>query len=239
MAVNFAPSPASSLKPEAQNISALKQVFQTIDADSCPGSYNFHMHTVHSDGRLQPEKLMEQAIAGGLKGLAITDHHSTEGYVKAQIWLDNWKLNHPDKNSEAPSLWTGAEINAELLNNEVHILGYAFNPQHPSLKPYLQGKSTEGTYCYSAARVVEAIHEAGGLAVLAHPCRYRSSADKLIPEAASFGIDGVETYYAYSNPNPWKPSPKQTALVKNLAETYGLLGSCGTDSHGLSLLVRI
>ncbi|MEG4210785.1 PHP domain-containing protein [Microcoleus sp. S13_B4] len=239
MAVNFAPSPASSLKPEAQNISALKQVFQTIDADSCPGSYNFHMHTVHSDGRLQPENLMEQAIAGGLKGLAITDHHSTEGYVKAQIWLDNWKLNHPDKNSEAPSLWTGAEINAELLNNEVHILGYAFNPQHPSLKPYLQGKSTEGTYCYSAARVVEAIHEAGGLAVLAHPCRYRSSADKLIPEAASFGIDGVETYYAYSNPNPWKPSPKQTALVKNLAETYGLLGTCGTDSHGLSLLVRI
>lgn len=239
MAVNFAASPASSLKPEAQNISALKQVFQTIDADSCPGSYNFHMHTVYSDGRLQPEKLMEQAIACGLKGLAITDHHSTQGYVQAQIWLDNWKLNHPDKNSEAPSLWTGAEINAELLNNDVHILGYGFEPQHPSLKPYLRGKSTEGTYCYSAARVIEAIHEAGGLAVLAHPCRYRSTADQLIPEAARFGIDGVEIYYAYGNPNPWEPSPKQTALVKDLAETYGLLGTCGTDSHGLSVLVRI
>ena len=182
---------------------------------------------------------MEQAIARGLKGLAITDHHSTQGYVKAQLWMDNWKLNHPDKNSAAPSLWTGAEINAELLNNEVHILGYAFDPQHPSLQPYLRGKSTEGTYCYSAARVIEAIHEAGGLAVLAHPCRYRSTADKLIPEAARFGIDGVEIYYAYGNPNPWKPSPKQTALVKDLAETYGLLGTCGTDSHGLSLLVRI
>lgn len=239
MAVNLASPTSSSLKPEAQNISALKQVFQTIDADSCPGSYNFHMHTVYSDGRLQPEALMEQAIARGMKGLAITDHHSTQGYVKAQICLDNWKLNHPDKNSEAPSLWTGAEINAELLNNEVHILAYAFDPQHPSLQPYLRGKSTEGTYCYSAARVIEAIHEAGGLAVLAHPCRYRSTADKLIPEAARFGIDGVEIYYAYGNPNPWKPSPKQTALVKDLAETYGLLGTCGTDSHGLSLLVRI
>ncbi len=239
MTVNLAHCPDSSLKPEAQNSSALKQVFQTIDADSCPGSYNFHMHTVYSDGQLQPEKLMEQAIACGLKGLAITDHHSTTGYVKAQIWLDNWKLNHPDKNSEAPTLWTGAEINAELLNNNVHILGYAFDPQHPSLEPYLRGKSTEGTYCYSAAMLIEAIHEAGGLAVLAHPCRYRSTADKLIPEAARFGIDGVETYYAYNNPNPWKPSPKQTALVKDLAETYGLLGTCGTDSHGLSLLVRI
>lgn len=239
MAVNLAPSTSSSLKPEAQNIWALKQVLQTIDADSCPGSYNFHMHTVYSDGRLQPEKLMEQAIAGGLKGFAITDHHSAKGYVQAQIWLDNWKLNHPDSTTAAPSFWTGAEINAELLNNDVHILAYAFDPEHPSLKPYLRGKGTEGHASYAAARVIEAIKEAGGLAVLAHPCRYRSTADQLIPEAARLGIDGVEIYYAYANPNPWKPSPKQTALVKDLAETYGLLGTCGTDSHGLSLLVRI
>ena len=239
MTVNLASFAGSSLKPEAQNIRALKQVFQTIDANSCPGSYNFHMHTVYSDGRLQPEQLMEQAIAGGLKGLAITDHHSTKGYDRAQIWLDNWKSNNPDSNVTAPNLWTGAEINAELLNNEVHILGYGFDPQHPSLKPYLRGKGTVGSANYSASRVIEAIKEAGGLAVLAHPCRYRSTADKLIPEAASFGIDGVETYYAYGNPNPWKPSPKQTDLVKDLAETYGLLGTCGTDSHGLSLLIRI
>jgi predicted metal-dependent phosphoesterase TrpH len=240
MTVNLAPSPASSLKPEAQNVSALKQVFQTIDADSCPGSYNFHMHTVYSDGRLQPEELIKQAIALGIKGFAITDHHSTKGYEQAQIWLDHWKLNHSNHISATPSLWTGAEINAELLNNEVHILGYAFDPQHSSLKPYLRGdRGTIGTDNYPAAKVIEAIHEAGGLAVLAHPCRYRSTADKLIPEAARFGIDGVETYYAYNNPNPWQPSPKQTALVKELAENYGLLGTCGTDSHGLSLLIRI
>jgi predicted metal-dependent phosphoesterase TrpH len=237
--IDLASSPGSSLKPEAQNVCALKQVFQTIDADSCPGSYNFHMHTVYSDGRLQPEVLIKQAIAIGLKGFAITDHHSTQGYAQAQIWLDNWKLNNSDNNITAPTLWTGAEINAELLNNEVHILGYAFDPQHPSLKPYLRGRSTVGTYSYESVRVIEAIHEAGGLAILAHPCRYRSTADKLIPEAARFGIDGVETYYAYGNSSPWKPSPKQTDLVKELAETYGLFGTCGTDSHGLSLLVRI
>lgn len=239
MTVNLSPFPVSSLKPAAQNVWALRQVFQTIDADSCPGSYNFHLHTINSDGRSQSEQVIEQAIAIGLKGLAITDHHSTQGYAQAQIWLDNWKLNHPDNNSTAPTLWTGAEINAELLNNEVHILGYAFDPEHPSLRPYLRGKSTEGSDNYPAARVIKSIQEAGGLAVLAHPCRYRSTADQLIPEAARFGIDGVETYYAYNNPNPWKPSPKQTVLVKELAETHGLFGTCGTDSHGLSLLVRI
>jgi predicted metal-dependent phosphoesterase TrpH len=240
MTVNLASFPGSSLKPEAQNVSALRQVFQTIDADSCPGSYNFHMHTVNSDGQSQSEQVMEQAIAIGLKGLAITDHHSTQGYAQAQAWLDNWKLNHPKNHIAAPTLWTGAEINAELLNNDVHILAYAFDPQHPSLKPYLQGdKGTEGTDNYPAEKVIKSIQEAGGLAVLAHPCRYRSTADKLIPEAARFGIDGVEMYYAYNNPNPWKPSPKQTVLVKELAETHGLLGTCGTDSHGLSLLIRI
>ncbi|MEG3847848.1 PHP domain-containing protein [Microcoleus sp. herbarium19] len=240
MAVNLAFFADSSLKPEAQNSSALKQVFQTIEADSCPGSYNFHLHTVNSDGRSHSEKVMEQAIAIGLKGLAITDHHSTKGYEQAQIWLDNWKLNNPDSNTAAPTLWTGAEINAELFNNEVHILAYAFDPHHPSLRPYLRGdRGTIGSDNYPAANVIKAIHEAGGLAVLAHPCRYRSTADKLIPEAARLGIDGVETYYAYNNPNPWKPSPKQTALVKDLAETYSLFGTCGTDSHGLSLLVRI
>ncbi|MGL5064354.1 MAG: PHP domain-containing protein [Microcoleus sp.] len=239
MKVNLAPSPASNLESEAQNISALKQVFQAIDARSCPDFYNFHLHTLSSDGRLQPEQLMEQAVAKGLKGLAITDHHSTKGYDRAQIWLDNWKLANPDKITVAPSLWTGVEISADLLKNEVHILGYSFDPEHPNLQPYLRGKSTEGTYFYAAARVIEAIHEAGGLAVLAHPCRYRLTAEKLIPEAVRFGIDGLETYYAYGNPNPWQASPKQTTLVKELAETYNLLVTCGTDSHGLSIQVRM
>ncbi|MCU0541377.1 MAG: PHP domain-containing protein [Oscillatoriaceae cyanobacterium Prado104] len=239
MKVNLATSPASNLKPEAQNLCTLKQVFQAIDATSCPGSYNFHLHTVSSDGRLQPEQLMAQAAAIGLKGLAITDHHSTQGFDRAQIWLDNWKWQNPDKINAAPSLWTGVEISADLLNNEVHILGFAFDPEHLSLAPYLQGKDTEGTDDYPAAKVIEAIHQAGGLAVLAHPCRYRSTAEKLVPEAVRFGIDGLETYYAYGNPNPWQPSTKQTALVKGLAETYGLFVTCGTDSHGSNIQIRI
>lgn len=70
MTVNFARSCA--------DIEHLKQVLQNIDAQSCPTCFNFHMHTVYSDGKLQPGKLMEQAIAIGLKGLAITDHHSIE-----------------------------------------------------------------------------------------------------------------------------------------------------------------
>lgn len=90
MALNIAQASASPQLP-AQNQHALRQVFETIQPDSCPHSYNFHMHTLHSDGQLKPEALIEQAIALGLKGLAITDHHTVGGYQLAQNWLDHWQ----------------------------------------------------------------------------------------------------------------------------------------------------
>ncbi|MEH2462287.1 PHP domain-containing protein [Nostoc sp.] len=228
MAVNLAQTTASA--------ELLKQVFQNIDAQSCPRLFNFHMHTVYSDGRLQPSGLMEQAIAIGLKGLAITDHHGIIGYKAALAWLEDWKWNNPG--ASTPYLWSGVEINANLLDIEVHILAYAFGTEHPSMKPYLQRRATTGKE-YQASNVIAAIHEAGGLAVLAHPVRYKRSHFDLIPAASQKGIDGVETFYAYNNPNPWKPSALESEQVQKLADEYFLFNTCGTDTHGLSLLQRL
>ncbi|HEY9625159.1 MAG TPA: PHP domain-containing protein [Crinalium sp.] len=239
MAVNLAQDSASTWLA-AQDTPSLRHVFESITAESCPTSFNFHLHTVCSDGRLQPEQVMEQAIAIGLQGLAITDHHSTQGYRRAQQWLEQWQQSpaateHPQS---APQLWTGVEINADLLGDDVHILAYAFDPDHKALLPYTQRNSALGDY-YLAEQVIDAIHAAGGLAILAHPARYRRSHHELIPAAASLGIDGIETYYAYSNPNPWKPSPKQTQEVYELGNAWKLLHTCGTDTHGLNLLQRL
>ena len=228
MVVNFARTTVSK--------ELLKQVFQSIDAQSCPKLFNFHMHTVHSDGKLEPGELMTQAIAIGLKGLAITDHHSVSGYQIAEAWLKDWQWNNPG--IDTPHLWSGGEINANLLNTEVHILAYAFELEHPSIKPYLQKMPTVGK-AYQANNVITAIHEAGGLAVLAHPARYRRSHFDLIPVAADYGIDGVEAFYAYSNPKPWKPSVVETEEVQQLAEKFNLFNTCGTDTHGLNLLQRL
>jgi predicted metal-dependent phosphoesterase TrpH len=228
MVINFARTTVSK--------ELLKQVFQRIDAQSCPQLFNFHMHTVHSDGKLKPGDLMGQAIAIGLKGLAITDHHSISGYQAALVWLEDWKWRNPD--AHAPYLWSGAEINANLLDNEVHILAYAFELEHPSMQPYLQKIPSTGK-AYQAVNVIKAVHEAGGLAVLAHPARYRRSHFDLIPAAAGDGIDGVETFYAYNNPKPWKPSVVETEEVQQLAEKFNLFSTCGTDSHGLNLLHRL
>jgi len=228
MVVNFARTTVSK--------ELLKQVFQHIDAQSCPQLFNFHMHTVHSDGRLEPSELMTQAIAIGLKGLAITDHHSIDGYQTAHSWLEAWKCSNPD--THTPYLWSGAEINANLLDTEVHILAYAFESEHPSMKPYLQKIPVVGKP-YQANNVIRAIQEAGGLAVLAHPARYKRSHFDLIPAAVDNGIDGVETFYAYTNPKPWKPSIVETEEIQQLAEKFNLFNTCGTDTHGVNLLQRL
>jgi hypothetical protein len=90
-----------------------------------------------------------------------------------------------------------------------------------------------------ASQVIQSIQGAGGLAVLAHPARYKKSPVELIPAAVRLGIDGVEAYYCYSNLEHWEASPRQTQQVKALGQAYGLLQTCGTDSHGMSILKRI
>jgi predicted metal-dependent phosphoesterase TrpH len=195
------------------------------------------MHTTHSDGQLSPQTLIEQAIDIGLKGLAITDHHSVGGYWAVREWMQSqrWRRGNSLK---MPRLWAGVEITAQLLGIDVHILGYGFDPEHTSLRPYLQGRSVKGA-AFQAEAIVQAIQEAGGLVVLAHPARYRLPPEVLIREMTHYGLDGVEAYYAYDNPSPWRSSPVQTAKVLDLAQQYQLLRTCGTDTHGLNLLQRL
>lgn len=195
------------------------------------------MHTTHSDGKLKPAEVMQQAMEIGLKGMAITDHHSLEGYWAADNWVQGlrWRMGN---RVSPPRLWTGVEINAELCRAEVHILGYGFDPDAASLRPYLQSRVSKGSF-HAAQTVVSAIQAAGGIAILAHPARYRRPLPELIQAAVDCGIDGVESYYAYNNPSPWQPSPNQTAEIAALAQQHQLLSSCGTDTHGKSLLQRL
>ncbi len=240
--------PKQRLNQLSGSAQTLKHIFNTVSATSCPHTYNFHMHTACSDGKLTPEGLMQQAMDIGLKAFAITDHHTVEGYYQAKSWLEDWHWRNPRScqfssrrqggHSFSPRLFTGVEITSFLAGTEVHILGYGFKPYHNSIQPYLGGGAPRGS-AMEAQAVIGAIQSAGGIAVLAHPARYRVSADHLIPRAAELGIDGVEAYYAYANPQRWEPCPKQTPQVEGLAHKFQLLKTCGTDTHGSSILKRL
>jgi predicted metal-dependent phosphoesterase TrpH len=129
------------------------------------------------------------------------------------------------------------EISCLLEGCLVHVLGLGFGPDPEPLAPYLQGEAVVGPGLRAEA-VVAAIRAAGGLALLAHPARYRLPHQRLIAAAAEVGLDGGEVWYDYTMAPHWSPTPLVcSAIARNLSDR-GLLHSCGTDSHGLTLRGR-
>ncbi|MGH7705265.1 MAG: PHP domain-containing protein [Candidatus Dormibacteria bacterium] len=103
-----------------------------------------HAHSTASDGMVRPHRLVAAAAAAGLSVVAITDHDTFAGCAEAQ---------------EA-----GAEFGIEVVAGEevttaapanVHVLGLFLE------KGVRMGMSVKDT--------IQAIHDRGGLAVLAHP----------------------------------------------------------------------
>jgi len=80
----------------------------------------------------------------------------------------------------------------------------------------------------SSVEVINWIHQSGGLAILAHPLRYKltlTKMKKLVSELREIGLDGIEIVNSFS-------SLDDIAKSKKIADDYGLLYSCGSDFHG-------
>jgi predicted metal-dependent phosphoesterase TrpH len=77
----------------------------------------------------------------------------------------------------------------------------------------------------SARDAIQLVHQAGGLAVLAHPALNRN--DDLIPPLVEMGLDGLECYHT-------KHTPSATENYLQIARRHHLLVTGGSDCHGLS-----
>jgi len=75
-----------------------------------------------------------------------------------------------------------------------------------------------------AALVIDTIHAAGGLAVLAHPGSSGITED-LLRQLAALGLDGVEVVHP-------EQSPSERESWRRLAGELGLALSGGSDDHG-------
>ena len=217
------------LRPESL-AHPLTAVLQQVEAGSCPGRFNFHCHTLHSDGSLEPAQIAQQASNLGLEHLAITDHHCHRALDGARSALERLAA----EGRTVPTLWRGVEISCLLEGCLVHVLGLGFGEQHASHSPYLQGSAVIGDQLRAAA-VLEAIHAAGGLALLAHPARYRLPYGRLLAAAADLGFDGAEAWYDYDMQPRWQPTPLICEAIAAELDQRGLLQCCGTDTHGLVL----
>ena len=77
----------------------------------------------------------------------------------------------------------------------------------------------------SKREAIELILESGGRPALAHPCKIRADADKLIRELADLGLWGVEAFYPASTEG-------QKKGFLSLCAQLGLYATCGSDFHG-------
>ena len=107
------------------------------------GRADLHIHTRFSDGWPSPVQVVEQAARLGLDVIAVTDHDTLEGALRA--------TDYASRREGAPQVIVGEEVSTR----EGHVVGL-----------FLEARIRPGL---SAAATVEAIHGQGGLAFAAHP----------------------------------------------------------------------
>ena len=243
---------------------------------------DLHLHTCFSDGTYSPEELVSHAQRCRLAAIALTDHDSVEGCVRAELAC----------RAAGIEFIPGTELTAEQNGNELHILGYCLEVHNPRLlteiarfqsvrqnriremvarlnqlkvplsadrvftlancrapgRPHVARALVQAGLCssldeaferflkknrpawvpkfkMSAADAIALIHQAGGVAVLAHPGLNRS--DEVIPSLVEAGLDGIECFHT-------KHSTATAEHYLELADRFNLVVTGGSDCHGMS-----
>jgi hypothetical protein len=102
--------------------------------------------------------------------------------------------------------------------------GFVFSTNEAFHKYIGYGKPAyEEKYAMPPAEAIRVIHDAGGLASLAHPKLY--SRDDLIPGLAKDGLDAIEVCHI-------RHGASDVRRYKALAEEHRLLMTGGSDCHG-------
>ena len=193
---------------------------------------NLHIHTNFSDGKRSPAEIIKLAQEKGFRFISITDHNTVGAYehIDAEFLLP---AVH-----EGLKIIAGVEFDCWYGSNFMHILGYGIDVNNGNLKS-ICAKSKKETELdiirlfarRSAQDVIKKIKEAGGIAILAHPCCcWNLNIRKMIDELKFFGLDGVEVYYPYVRHRAIVKF-HTIAGIKRIAEELDLLMTGGTDCH--------
>ncbi len=243
-------------------------------------SCDLHIHSTCSDGTQTPEEIVAEAIDKRLTAIAIADHDTIQGvmraieaargsdlavipaveisteYAKSEVHiLGYWiELDNEDLHAKFRYVRNARRLRADDIVHKLRALGveitiedvlaqsdgvslgrphvaqallakhYVNAPQEAFDRFLGRGKSAYvPRYKLSPFEAVEAIANARGCPVLAHPGL--GVADHIIVALAEAGIQGLEAYHTHH-------SPSNTRRALRLAEEHGLLVTGGTDSHG-------
>lgn len=113
--------------------------------------FDFHCHSLASDGALTPTELVERAAGAGVQLLALTDHDTLAGLHEAsQAALAN-----------GIRLLPGIEVSVGWDGRELHIVGLGFDPDHPQITALVTAQQQARTL--RAERIGGRLDKAAGL----------------------------------------------------------------------------
>lgn len=172
------------------------------------GRADLHMHTTVSDGLMTVQALLDHvARTNVLDVIAITDHDRLD----ASLWAYARRGRYPFE------IVPGVEVSSA----EGHVLALWVTTPIPT--------------GLSLVETTAAIHEAGGMAILAHPYfsqmgevrrawhTYKNNPSYLVRA----GLDGLETF------NASVCIPGSNRKAAHVANTIGLAATGGSDAHTL------
>lgn len=184
---------------------------------------DLHIHTSCSDGKVDAQELLNSAKNKNYKFIAITDHNTFDAHEKVKDEI----------------LITGAEFDCWYKGVFIHLLAYGVDIHNDDLKPFIakNKRDTEDTLVRlfskrDVAGLINAIHSAEGIVVLAHPaCYWAINLEHFVKKLVEIGLDGIEVYYPY--PRFRKIVKFHSAdTVAKIANNYpSLLKTGGTDFH--------
>lgn len=167
-----------------------------------------HLHTTYSDGELTLEELKARFRKEGFQCLMMSDHAESMTPEQMEEYVARCRALSDDQFCVIP----GLEFAYQFESGSLHLLGYGIGRHRREEDP---------------VKMVETVHQLGGIAVLAHPY------PPLLPQIAPMKgtIDGIELWNTKYNgrlaPAVWN--------YQLLQEIRGLrpevLGFYGTDFH--------
>ena len=203
----------------------LKKLLLSFKEEDYCKNVDLHIHSDVSDGKMKPDEIYNSAKKLNMKYICISDHNAIDAYEKIC----------PKDDIIIP----GAEFDCVYKGIYIHILAYGIDLENDELKSILsddiKGKKCKITRLFrlrDAKKVIDIIHCANGLAILAHPaCYWVINLENFILNLKEIGLDGLEVYYPYKR---WRSIIKfhSRKTVLKIAKKLNLIQTGGSDSHG-------
>ena len=173
-----------------------------------------HCHSNVSDGTISPADLANECVRSGVQFAALTDHDTTSGLAEFESVCKNNGIGNI----------SGIEITSKVNDADIHILGYGFDRKSDAFSSLL-APVNEGTL--PAEIAIRRIHNAGGIAVFAHPFaagRNENEVSDIIANLVDSGLDGIEVIHHSA-------TPSRQEFLREKAQTFELVISGGSDFH--------